>query len=494
MEFGDDSAHRLYFRDEALRISEAYGNHPSFMFFSNGNENLGDYALLETITTEMKAVDPRRLYTLTSNFDHPLSPAEDFMCAFEILHRKARIQFLHDEVAEGTFVNYDEMRETVPVPFTSFEVGQYCVYPDVDIAEKYNKNRVPVNFDAAKKSMLRHGIYERLHDYIMASGNLAAKLYKEDIEAVLRTRGMGGFELLSLTDYTGQSTATVGILDVMYEEKGVISQAEWKGFCSETVPLLWAKREFMEGEYLKGFVSLYDYGPDPLEKPEYLIDFVNAKTGKSLRKTAVVADGFKTPVDIPLDFVKGNELLKVYITVTNEAGEHTNYWRIFVYSDTECPECIPENLVIRNRADYERALSKGGKFLLLPEFYGEENTVKSSFIPVFWSPVHFPTEDPLGFIVDEDSEVLNGFPTEKYADYQWKSPVEKSRSVRLKDVPGDPKVLFEFVPNFADNEPKSPLFILKEGHSEFLYCGFDLKGNDPASKALAQSISDYLFH
>nr|MCR5310801.1 hypothetical protein [Lachnospiraceae bacterium] len=147
MEFGDDEWHRLYFRDEALRISETYGNHPSFVFFSNGNENLGDYALLETITREMKAHDDRRLYTMTSNFDHPLSPAEDYLCAFEILHNKARIQFLHDEVAKSTTVNYGSMREAVPVPFTSFEVGQYCITPDVDICERYTGAMAPVNFD-----------------------------------------------------------------------------------------------------------------------------------------------------------------------------------------------------------------------------------------------------------------------------------------------------------------------------------------------------------
>ncbi len=146
MELGDDEWHRLYYREEALRISEAYGNHPSFAIFSNGNENLGDYALLETITEEMKAHDDRRIYTMSSNFDHPLSPSEDFLCAFEILHNKARIQFLHDEVAKGTTVNYDEMRAAVPVPFTSFEVGQYCVYPDVDICEKYTGAMFPVYF------------------------------------------------------------------------------------------------------------------------------------------------------------------------------------------------------------------------------------------------------------------------------------------------------------------------------------------------------------
>ena len=70
--------------------------------------------------------------------------------------------------------------------------------------------------------------YHKLNDYIKASGDLAVKLYKEDIEAALRTKDFGGFELLSLSDYTGQSTATVGILDVFYESKGLISPDEFK--------------------------------------------------------------------------------------------------------------------------------------------------------------------------------------------------------------------------------------------------------------------------
>ncbi|MBP5152631.1 MAG: hypothetical protein ILP13_06950, partial [Lachnospiraceae bacterium] len=288
VEFGDDEWHRLYFRDEALRISDTYGNHPSFVFFSNGNENLGDYALLETITREMKAHDDRHLYTMSSNFDHPLSPAEDYLCAFEILHNKARIQFLHDEVAKSTTVNYDSMREAVPVPFTSFEVGQYCITPDVDICERYTGAMAPVNFDIIRKEMKKHGIYGRLQDYIKASGAFAARLYKEDIEAVLRTPGMGGFQLLSLTDYTGQSTATVGILDVMFKEKGVIASDEWRGFCSETVPLLWAKREFTKGEHLTGFVSLYDASLYARDTYEYRIDiYGKKKEGTPLYSTVV---------------------------------------------------------------------------------------------------------------------------------------------------------------------------------------------------------------
>ena len=179
--------HIPFFREEALKIVETYGNHPSFVFFANGNENLGDYAMLETMIAQLKAIDNRHLYTLTSNFDHPLSPYEDYLCAFEILHNKARIQFLHVEVAEGTCVNYEKMKETVPVPFTSFEVGQYCVYPDVDIIEKYTGAMLPVNFDAIKKEIVDDYMLTYDNYYGIKAGELKYDIIKaRNVDALLR--------------------------------------------------------------------------------------------------------------------------------------------------------------------------------------------------------------------------------------------------------------------------------------------------------------------
>jgi hypothetical protein len=259
-EFGDEDVHETYYMREARRIRKAYGNHPSFMMFSNGNENMGDFALLEDCIEQIKGNDKRCLYTLTSNFDHPVHPCEDYLSAFEMGHTAARIQFLHDKVAQDTSLTYDEVVDKIPVPVVSFEVGQYCVYPDVDIIKQYTGNMNPVNFDAIKKRMEEKGVYCRLNDYIKASGDLAAKLYKEDIEAVLRTQNFGGIELLSISDYTGQSTATVGMLDVFYNDKGVVDKKWWRGFCNEVVPLFSAKRIFYTNENLKGNFMLYDYG------------------------------------------------------------------------------------------------------------------------------------------------------------------------------------------------------------------------------------------
>ncbi|MBP5599689.1 MAG: hypothetical protein J6X48_05345 [Lachnospiraceae bacterium] len=487
-EFGDDDYHIPFFREEALKIVETYGNHPSFVFFANGNENLGDYAMLETMIAQLKAIDNRHLYTLTSNFDHPLSPYEDYLCAFEILHNKARIQFLHDEVTEGTCVNYEKMKETVPVPFTSFEVGQYCVYPDVDIIEKYTGAMLPVNFDAIKKEMVKHGVYERLHDYVLASGDLACKLYKEDIEAVLRTKGMGGFQLLSLTDYTGQSTATVGILDVMYESKGIVEPKNFKEFCSEIVPLFEAKRIYKIGDTIKAKVSLYDASKNVIKKPVFDLKIVDSKTGKAVYNASFKKTEDKTKIEIPIDFVNENSLLKVYISVKGEK-EYTNSWRIFVYKDEEAS--LPKDKLISTKEDYEKALKIGGKYIITPNFYEKQSLTKNSFIPVFWSPVHFPSKAPVGFMIDKDHPILANFPSEEYADYQWKELVDNSVSLNLKDIKGAKPVL-EFVPNFTDNEPKSALFTYKEKNAEFVFCGFDLKLKSLPTKALKKSIVNYI--
>lgn len=80
LETGEDPIHRQYFMQEAINISKTYGNHPSFIMFSNGNENMGDFDMLNDITTCIKAYDNRRIISLTTNFDHPIMPCEDYLC------------------------------------------------------------------------------------------------------------------------------------------------------------------------------------------------------------------------------------------------------------------------------------------------------------------------------------------------------------------------------------------------------------------------------
>jgi hypothetical protein len=71
--------------------------------------------------------------------------------------------------------------------------------------------------------------------FLLASGKLQALCYKADIEAALRTKDFGGFQLLDLHDFPGQGTALVGVLNPFWGEKGYITPDEYRRFCNSTV-------------------------------------------------------------------------------------------------------------------------------------------------------------------------------------------------------------------------------------------------------------------
>lgn len=498
LEAGDDPVHRQYFLQEALTISKTYGNHPSFLMFSNGNENMGDFELLDDITTCIRAYDRRRVYTLTSNFDHTVLPCEDYLCAFEAAGNRVRIQTFHDVVAESTCLTYQKAVEDTPAPVVSFEVGQYCVYPDVDLAERYDGNMLPVNLDAIRKHMLAKGVYGRLQDYIKASGDLAVKLYKEDIEAALRTEGMGGFGLLSLTDYTGQSTATVGLLDVFYHSKGLISPEQFQAFAGPVVPLFAAKRIFTNAESLTAELGLYDFGEERITNPLYEVEIFS---GKELFERIETRE---THICVPLERIRASSEL----TVTVRVGAYCNSWRIFVFA---AGGGSPADVrYIRTQEELEEIIRTGGSAIVTGECF--ENPVKGSFVPVFWSPVHFPTPKPCGAMIDAAHPALAQFPTGQYLDYQWKKLFEGSVGAALAYAGSDAKApcgdgagcsvniggyhgrvrpIIETVPNFFDNTPASPLFEAEAGNARLLFCGFDLSGEYPECRQLRHSLEQY---
>jgi beta-galactosidase/beta-glucuronidase len=64
---GKDPALTDYMKLEGQRIQDTYGNHPSFTMMCLGNELRGDFEVMDTMLGELKARDPRRLYTFSSD-------------------------------------------------------------------------------------------------------------------------------------------------------------------------------------------------------------------------------------------------------------------------------------------------------------------------------------------------------------------------------------------------------------------------------------------
>lgn len=81
--------------------------------------------------------------------------------------------------------------------------------------------------------------------------------YKADIEAALRTKGFGGFQLLDLHDFPGQGSALVGVLNPFWESKGYVTPQEYSEFCNEVVPLVRMPRMiYNSGDTLRAAVEV----------------------------------------------------------------------------------------------------------------------------------------------------------------------------------------------------------------------------------------------
>ncbi len=476
---GGDMIHRDYYTREAINISHTFGNHPSFIMFSNGNELLGDFAMLEDITTQVKAIDDRRLYTMTSNFDHPAAPCEDFLLAFEIYGERVRLQVFHDVISEDTCINYDKAVLTSPLPLISFEVGQYCVYPDVDSVKDYTGNLLPLNFEIIREDMKKKGIYDRLSDYVYASGRFSSMMYKEELEAALRTKGMGGISLLSLTDYTGQGTATVGALDAFYKPKGFMTPEEFCRYSSDTVPLFEAKRLFKNTDTLDARLSVYDSGKNESGDTAYTLTLSENDTELYTLKTS------GNNVSIPLDFVKKPAML----TVTLSALGRTNSWYIFVYIDDAADFNVP---VISTKAELEKAIANKEKCVFKMTDKNVTAYAEGVFKPIFWSPAYFKSTRTSGILIHNNNPLFDNFPTLDIPSFQWKHPIDSSISLDISSFPKDFRAIVEPIPNFFENTVRSPLFEADIDGAKILFTGFDENAPDIASAALKNAMAKYV--
>ena len=254
---------------ETSRILRAYGNHASFVMLCAGNEPGGEHhaAWLANWVTRQKSSDSRRLYTAGAGW--PEVSENDYHVRSEprIQHWKEGLASRINHLPPETRTDYRDFINARAVPVVSHEIGQWCVYPNFAEMTKYTGYLKPRNFEIFRASLAAHHMLDQAHDFLIASGKLQALCYKEDVESALRTSEMGGFQLLGLSDFPGQGTALVGVLDTFWEEKGYISAPEFRRFCNTTVPLVRLdKRVFTSDEYLTTDIEIAHFGPSALVK------------------------------------------------------------------------------------------------------------------------------------------------------------------------------------------------------------------------------------
>jgi len=520
----EDEESTAFYRAEAERILDEYGNHPSFVMFALGNELAGDFEAMSELTEACRDRDPRRLYACGSYnglSDSTLTEADDYWTTASVppdpndadsgreMVRGAAI----DDAPPATTTDYREAVEDIPIPVVAHEIGQYQTYPDYEGLDRYDGVLAPRNLELKRDHLEAHGMLDRAEEFSDASGRLSVQCYREEVEAALRTPGFGGFQLLQLEDFPGQGTALVGILDAFRESKGLIDPAAWRQFCAESVPLVrMDARTFDTGETLTADVQLAHFGPEGH-------DGVEAEWSLTAAGSETVAAGRLDATDVPqgelvdlgsLDVDLGSALAatdgvdapaRLTLSVTVEATDAATDYDVWVYpSDLPAVDSAGDDseIAVRRAFDEETRdlLDSGADVVLVPHHDDMRHSVKSAFAPCFWSYALFKRNAPAGTMgptVDPDHPVLHGFPTDAHGDWQWWHLLSNARPVVLDDAPDDYEPLVGMIDNIERNQRLGLVFETAVGDGNLLVSAVDVFAaeDDPSVRAFWRSLVSY---
>lgn len=491
-----------YMWQEALAIMHEYGNHPSFCFWSMGNELEGDMAMLDNFVRVLKEQDNRHLYTATSfSFQRGAGsvalPNDDFLIAQWTDKGWVRGQGMFNDEAPCFDKDFDASLDSLRVPLISHEIGQYCVYPNMEEIAKYTGVLEPLNFIAVRNDLQKRGLSHKAQEYLMASGKFAAVLYKEEIERALKTRDFGGFQLLDLHDYPGQGTALVGVLDAFWDSKGLIEPAQWRGFCSEVVPLArFPKAIYEEGECFSAQIEVANFGPEPLRHATLDWALRGSKGWQRSGSTPQLdielgQSPTHSTLDVALDGITEAQCVEVSIGIRNTS--YRNSWKIWVYPAAQ-PDKADDVVVTRDLEAAKQALAAGRKVLFNPD-WRYVNGIEGMFLPVFWSPVHFPNQaGTMGILCNPAHPALTDFPTDMHSDWQWWDLVKNSKTLVLDSLP-PVRPIVEVVDNFLKNRRLATVFEARVGNGSLLLVTHDISGDlgtRPAARALRHSLLNYM--
>jgi len=499
---GKDKETTKYLQDEAQRMVNYYGNHPSFCFWSMGNELEGDFDWLQNLVKTLKTQDSRHLYTTTTfsfqqGHGKAPEPRDDFFITQYTDNGWVRGQGIFNTNPPDFKTDYSAAIEGLSVPLVIHEVGQYSVYPDLSEISKYTGVLVPSNFKAVRNDLRKKGMLDLAAPYLKASGTLSANLYKEEIERALKTHGVGGFQLLDLHDFPGQGTALVGLLNAFWDSKGVITPEEFRKFCGPVVPLLrFEKAEYKNTEIFEAVAEVANYFNKALDDEP--VWSVTTKDGKTVFKGSFGikhipignAENLGT-ISIPLASLKQAQELTVTLSLV-KAG-YSNHWKIWVYPQ-EAPLTTEGTIFTTSYKEAIAQLIKGNKVIFNPEVSNIKG-IDGRFAPVFWSPVHFPDQPgSMGLLIDNTHPALADFPTNTYSDWQWWDLVTQSRSIVLDNIQFKGTPIVRVIDNFFKNRNLGVLMEYKLGKGKLLLCTMDIHTNldkRPAAAQLKNSLLHY---
>jgi len=513
-----------YGKREGELILRHYGNSPSFVMFTLGNE-LGRTEGMFELVRHFRSLAPDKLFAQGSNNMHwkpSLAEGDDFWVAKGITDDRGnplplRGAYYHysdykghiDHSVPSTMVDYANTISGVPVPMIVHENAEFEVFPDFSEIPKFTGVTRGWNYQLFKERLSATGMGNQARDFQRASGALAAICKREDMESALRTPDLAGYQLLDLQDFAGQGTALVGMLDVFMDSKGIITPGEHRRYCSPTVPLVIMKKyTWIRGEPMRGRIQVSHFGADDIENAAIAWSLLNA-AGEQLDggkfDPVTLVQGELNEIDVfQTQVAAKGSAEKLTLSLCVEGTEFRNDYPLWVYPpkiDTTVPEGV---LVAKSYADTKTRehLSKGGAALLLPDPETLSHSVPGSFKAGFWSPMFMHSarkrglEDPpltLGMLCDPDHPALRHFPTDFHSDWQWWFLMSKARFLILDDTAKNYRPLVQIIDSIGRMHKLGLIFETKVGKGRMLVCTADLHSHldQPEVRQMYYSLLQY---
>lgn len=468
---------------ETKKIIKNFANHPSFMFFCHGNESWNlQRTTIEKWVKFAKKNETRFLVSGSAHFKltkyddyHQVGPGSGF-------HMRYHKRF--NKSPPSTAKNYNDMIKTKPVPLVAHEIGQWCVLPNLQEMKKYTGCLKPKNYEIVEDFMRENKIYSHADELFMASGKFQTLIYKESIEAMLRTKKIGGYQLLGLNDFPGQGTALVGVLDAFWEEKGYVTPEEYKRFNGPIVILAeMEKRVWKNSETFKAKIKISQFSNAPLQ--EGVIQWKIMDPSKS-----TVEQGSIIYNEIPIGLYNLQEEIIVQLTdfqtplkyvleISILDGEVYNNWDIWVYpTELEDPSIDDEKFIITEKiTEAITELKKGKNVLYLPEISKIPHKTFGSFEPIFWNTAWFPNQKmhTLGQLTDKEHPALRDFPTDTYCNWQWWEIINESKPIVMDGLLSKIKPIIQPIDDWNTSRKLGLLFVVECRKGKLLVCAIDIK-------------------
>ena len=488
-----------YLMDETIALTKAYGNYASYCMLACGNEPSGHWVnWVSKFVDYWKTADSRRVYTGASvGGSWKWQPHNQY-------HVKAGARGVTWAKRQPeSMSDYRAKIDTVRQPYVSHETGQWCVFPDFNEIRKYTGVNKARNFEIFRDILEDNDMGGQAHDFMMASGKLQAICYKHEIEKTLRTPDYAGFQLLALNDYSGQGTALVGVLNVFFEEKGYINAAEFRRFCSPTVPLARIpKFVYTNDESFHADIEIAHFGATPLReartiytvKDEYGKVYAHGTVGSS---DIPIGNLFSLgSVDLDLGAIDTPQKLNLEICIENTSA--VNDWDFWVYpahvelaeGDVYTTDTLDEQAI--------SVLEQGGNVLITAAgkvSYGKE--VVQHFTPVFWNTSWFKMRPPhtTGIFLNEYHPLFKEFPTEYHSNLQWWELLNKAQVMQFTDFPDDFQPIVQNIDTWFISRKIGGLFEANVLSGKLMMTSMDITSQlekRVAARQLHKAILDYM--